>query len=140
MNISSEVFLTLLLDTPFSNPGMANYLLGKSTTTVREDYLGLSIIVSGLWKGLTPTADPCPAVCINCRTYLGSIKGEVFLRTCHNCSASGKITDSRKAVERLLLIFQDARVESISPILRHLESHPLPSACAELLKNKKLAG
>ena len=136
--MNAKEFLTLALDTPFSNPTLLNFLRGANHE--RPDSLGLVVESSRFWKHLPePGATEWPVVCKNCRATLGIAKAELLLENCCWCKPTGVATESGKAADRLLMAFREAGIKSIAPIITHLAETPLPSSSLHQLNKKCLA-
>ena len=136
--MNAKDFLTILLDTPMSNKTLSHFLLSNYAPT-QDASLSLELSAKKYWGHLARDwSAEWPVVCKNCRTVQGWVTSELLVDQCGNCQASDRITEASKAVDRLLLIFRDAGIKSIAPILMHLAENPLPFSSERILKNKNL--
>lgn len=126
--ISSEDFLTLMLDTPLSNPQLATFLLSGVAVGADEPYRLDSIldarikeIAEAHWGRLAPNKSKLlPVVCINCRNIIGFASDELVVDNCEGCEDPAIITDKARAYRRLVARLKYTSVKSISPIIEFI--------------------
>lgn len=126
--ISSEDFLTLMLDTPLSSPQLATFILSGVAVAPDKPYRLDSIldarireIAEAHWGSLAPNKSKIlPVVCINCRRVVGFATDELVVDNCQGCEDPSVITDKAKAYRRLIARLKYTRVKSISPIIEFI--------------------
>ncbi len=126
--ISSDDFLTLMLDTPLSSPQLATFLLSGVAVAPDEPYRLDSILDARIkeiaethWAHLKPNkSETLPIVCINCRKVVGFVTDELVVDNCQGCEDPSVITDKARAYRRLIARLKYTSVKSISPIIEFI--------------------
>lgn len=130
--ISSDDFLTIMLDTPLSSPQLATFLLSGVAVAAEEPYRLDSILnyrikelAERYWAHLEPNkSETLPIVCINCRRVVGFVMDELIVENCELCIPEGKVSERANAYRRLVSRLKYSKVTSISPIIEYLADNP----------------
>lgn len=132
--MTPKELLTIFLDTPITNPTLLSYIVfGNDVNFDRYRVVcmvdsGMERLISDNWGHLPAPIDGTtnPVVCKNCRKVVGQADAEILIDNCRSCVGRGKVTETRKSVDRLLVHWNRAGIESILPIIMHLAETPLP--------------
>ena len=139
--MTPKQLLTIFLDTPFTNPELLSYIAFNNDADFnphRVAYMvgsGVQRLIRDNWGHLPAPLEGTtnPVVCKNCRKVVGQADAEVLIDNCRSCGGRGKVTETRKSVDRLLVHWNRSGIESILPIIMHLAETPLPYVDAILL-------
>lgn len=143
-DLTPKEFLTLVLDTPFSSGLLGVFIFTGQASQAAQYWVNQGIVEREFinyinrhfpLKAPSDDIDSDLIVCINCRSSLGVSSEQILLSSCRQCKDSGKVTDSRKAVERLMIAWERSESKNLRPIIQHLIETPISDADKQLLKN-----